>query len=236
MLYLGNKIFILGEFPIIGKKIHGMKRTLVYCHPYDKSFNAAIKSVIIDVHKKSGVQLKVFDLNEIQFNPVMSRKELREFARARTKEGINTENLDPMVVEMAHEINESDELILLFPIWWELMPAQMKGFIDKVVSPGLLYTNVSEFKLKLISDTWKKVTVITTMNTPSFLYRIVFGNAINVALKYGTFMKLGVKSYRWINLSSVKLKSQSKRQGDLRRIEKAFSSTQDHHPAWVPTA
>ena len=72
-----------------------MKRTLVYCHPYNKSFNAAIKSVIIDVHKKSDEQLEVFDLTEMQFNPVMSQKELREFARARTKEGINIENLDP---------------------------------------------------------------------------------------------------------------------------------------------
>ena len=213
-----------------------MKRTLVCCHPYDKSFNAAIKGVIVDVHERSNVQLKVFDLYENQFNPVMSRKELREFARARTKEGINLENLDPMVVEMAREINESDELILLFPIWWELMPAQMKGFIDKVVSPGLLYTNVSEFKLKLISDKWKKVTVITTMNTPSLLYRIVFGNAVNVALKYGTFKKLGVKSYRWINLSSVKLKSQSKRQDDLYKIEKAFRSTHHRNPILTPTA
>ena len=212
-----------------------MKRTLVYCHPYDKSFNAAIKSVIIDVHKESDVQLKVFDLNEIQFNPVMSPKELREFSRARTKEGINTENLDPMVVDMAREINESDELILLFPIWWELMPAQIKGFIDKVMTPGLLYTQVSEFKLKLISDTWKKVTVITTMNTPNFLYRTVFGNAIHFALKYGTFMKLGVKSYRWINLSSVKLKSQSKRQDDLHRIEKAFGTTRYGKPTLAPT-
>ena len=213
-----------------------MKRTLVYCHPYDKSFNAAIKSVIIDVHKKSDLQLKVFDLNEIQFNPVMSPKELREFARARTKDGINLENLDPLAVEMAREINESDELILLFPIWWELMPAQMKGFIDKVIFPGLVYTNVGEFKLKLISDTLKKVTVITTMNTPNFLYRIVFGSTINFALKYGTFKKLRMKSYRWMNLSSVKLKSQSKRQDDLHRIEKAFSSTHYRNPELTPTA
>jgi putative NADPH-quinone reductase len=212
-----------------------MKRTLVYCHPYDKSFNAAIKSVIIDVHTKTDVQLKVFDLNEIQFNPVMSQKELREFARARTKEGITIENLDPMAVEMAREINESDELILLFPIWWELMPAQVKGFIDKVIFPGLVYTNAGEFKLKLISDTLKKVTVITTMTTPNFLYRIVFGSTINFALKYGTFKKLGVKSYRWMNLSSVKLKSQNKREDDLHRIEKAFSSTHYRNPVLAPT-
>ena len=212
-----------------------MKRTLVYCHPYDKSFNAAIKSVIIDVHIKSDVQLKVFDLNEIQLNPVMSPKELREFARARTKDGINLENLDPLAVEKAREINESDELILLFPIWWELMPAQMKGFIDKVIFPGLFYRNVGEFKLKLISDTLKKVTVIT-MKTPNFLHRIVFGSTINFALKYGTFKKLGVKSYRWMNLSSVKLKSQSKRQDDLHRIEKAFRSSHYGNPALAPTA
>jgi NAD(P)H dehydrogenase (quinone) len=213
-----------------------MKRTLVYCHPYDKSFNAAIKNIIIDVHTKNDMQLMVFDLKEMQFNPVMSQKELREFARARTKEGINIENLDPMAVEMAREINDSDELILLFPIWWELMPAQMKGFIDKVIFPGLVYTNAGEFKLKLISDKLKKVTVITTMNTPDFLYRIVFGSTINFALKYGTFKKIGVKSYRWMNLSSVKLKSQSKRQDDLHRIEKAFSSSRYRNPALAPTA
>ena len=139
-------------------------------------------------------------------------------------------------MDMARRFNESDELILLFPIWWGLMPAQMKGFIDKVMTPGLLYKHVSEFKLKLISDTWKKVTVITTMNTPNFLYRTVFGNAIHFALKYSTFMKLGVKSYRWINLGSVKLKSQSKREGDLHRVEKAFRSKYHRNPALAPTA
>jgi len=213
-----------------------MKRTLVCCHPYDKSLNAAIKSAIVDVHKKVDVQLSVFDLYESQFNPVMSQKELREFSRARTKDGIHIENLDPMAVEMAQEINESDELILLFPIWWELMPAQMKGFIDKVVFPGLFYTNVSEFKMKALSDKLKKVTVITTMNTPNLLYRILYGSSINFALKYGTFRKLGVKSYRWMNLSSVKFKSQNKRQEYLKQIEKVFTSTHRHGLVFTPTA
>lgn len=213
-----------------------MKRTLVYCHPYDKSFNAAIRNVIVDVHKKNNEQLAVFDLNELQFNPVMNEKELREFARARTQEGIRMENLDPLAVTMAQEINDSDELILLFPIWWELMPAQMKGFIDKVIFPGLLYTNAGEFKFKLISDRLKKVTVITTMNTPNFLYRTVLGSSIHFALKYGTFKKLGVKSYRWMNLSSVKLKSQDKRLEDLHQIEKAFRPVQRRNPALAPAA
>jgi putative NADPH-quinone reductase len=177
-----------------------MKRTLVCCHPYDKSFNAAIKNVIIDSHKKGDSQLKIFDLLELGFNPVMSPKELREFSKAQTPEGINIENLDPLAVKMAREINESEELILLFPIWWELMPTQMKGFIDKVIFPGLFYKQVSNFKMKIVSDNLKKVTMITTMNSPSFIYRILFGNCINSALKKGTFKKVGVKKFRWIVL------------------------------------
>jgi putative NADPH-quinone reductase len=199
-----------------------MKRTLVYCHPYDKSLNAAIRNVIIKAHENNDVQLKIYDLNENHFNPVLNQKELREFSRARTKEGINIDNLDPLAVEMAKEINDSDELVLLFPIWWEQMPAHMKGFIDKVIFPGLFYTNVSEFKMKAVSDKLKKVTVITTMNTPNILYRIKYGNSINFALKYGTFKKLGVKKYRWMNLSSVKFISQNQRQDYLAKIENAF--------------
>lgn len=199
-----------------------MKRTLVYCHPYDKSFNAAIKNVIVDSHRNSTSQLKIFDLQEIQFNPVMSPKELLEFSKARTAEGITIENLDPLAMEMAKEINQSEELILLFPIWWEIMPALMKGFIDKVIFPGLFYTNVGEFRMKLVSGSLKKVTVITTMNTPGFLYRIKFGNCIKFALINGTFRKIGVKNVRWVNLSAVKFKSNRGRQKYLHRVEAMF--------------
>jgi putative NADPH-quinone reductase len=158
----------------------------------------------------------------MQFNPVLTQKELLEFSRARTTEGIRIENLDPLAVEMAKEINQSEELILLFPIWWEIMPAQMKGFIDKVIFPGLFYAYLGEFKMKLVSDNLKSVTVITTMNTPGFLYRIKFGNCIKFALVDGTFKKIGVKNVRWINLSSIKLKSPSGRQQYLRRVEAMF--------------
>lgn len=199
-----------------------MIRTLVCCHPYEKSFNAAIKSVIVDSHKNGDSSLKVFDLEELRFNPVMSATELREFSRAMTPEGINRDNLDPLAVEMSKEINESEELILLFPIWWELMPAQMKGFIDKVIFPGLFYKQESNFKMRKVSKTLNRVTVITTMNTPGFLYRVLYGNCINSALMKGTFKKIGVKNVRWINLSGVKFKSQRARQKYLHRVEAMF--------------
>lgn len=46
----------------------------------------------------------------------------------------------------------------------------MKGFIDKVVFPQIFYTYRSEYSMRTVSPTLKAVTIITTMNTPKFLY------------------------------------------------------------------
>ena len=189
-----------------------MKHVLVSYHPYDKSFNTAIVRRIketIGAHEDHTVDH--IDLAQNDFNPVMGSKELYEFAQARTDRGVFLENLDPQAVEYAQQINRSDHLILIFPIWWELMPAQIKGFIDKVIFPGLFYTYKSEFSMRVISDHLKKVTVITTMNTPKFLYSLKYRNSVKHALVNGTFKKLGIKKVRWTNLGFIKNVSNKKR-------------------------
>jgi len=74
------------------------------------------------------------------------------------------------------------------------------------------------------------------MNTPNILYQIKYGSSINFALKNGTFKKLGVKKYRWVNLSSVKFKSHNKRQEYLKQIEKVFMSTHRRDLALTPAS
>lgn len=63
------------------------------------------------------------------------------------------------------------------------------------------------------------VTVVTTMNTPSLIYRLLFGNAVKHALLTGTFWKIGVRNRKWINLTSVKSRSREQRQKWLAKIE-----------------
>ncbi len=201
-----------------------MKHVLISYHPYEKSFNAAIVKRIKEVLlENKGHTVEHIDLAQIQFNPVMTAKELFEFSQARTPRGIKIENLDPLSVQFAEKINGCDHLILVFPIWWELMPAQMKGFIDKVIFPELFYTYKSEFSMKAISNTLNKVTVITTMNTPHFLYSLKYKNCVYNALVNGTFKKLGIKNVRWINYGFVKKINDSKRKRILERIPQNLS-------------
>jgi len=202
-----------------------MKYVLVSYHPYEKSFNTAIVNKILKESEKiENCQIEHINLAGSDFNPVMTAKELYEFSQARTGRGVKVENLDQQAVEYAKKINACDHLIMIFPIWWELMPAMVKGFIDKVVFPGLFYSYKTEFTMKAVSDSLKKVSIITTMNTPNFLYSLKFKNTLNFALMKGTFKKLGIKKVKWYNFGFIKKVSNTKRENIINTLpNKLFS-------------
>ena len=52
---------------------------------------------------------------------------------------VKHQTVDPIAISYAEKIKEADYLVFIFPIWWEMMPALTKGFIDKVIYPGLTY-------------------------------------------------------------------------------------------------
>jgi putative NADPH-quinone reductase len=195
-----------------------MRTAIVFNHPYEHSFCAAIlQSVVRGLHN-AGHETDVLHLDNEQFDPVMRTADLKAFTLG--------EPVDPRVLEYRERLAAADHLIFIFPIWWELMPAMTKGFIDKVIFPGVAYDYDKSGRFPRMVKRFgrlKGITLITTMNTPSFLYRLIFGNAIKRALFTGTFWKMGYKNRKWINLSMVKFVSPEKRARWLAQLEKRFS-------------
>lgn len=194
-----------------------MKVAIVFNHPYEASYcNAILESV------KKGLssgqhEFDLIHLDQDQFNPVMTAADLKGFR--------NKKAIDPKVIDYTNRIETADHLVFIFPIWWELMPAMTKGFIDKVIFPGVAYdyTNKSNTRMKPLWTNIKGITMITTMNTPNLLYRLIFGNAIKKAMILGTFWKIGFKNRKWISLNMVKMVSDKKREKWLQNIEKKFN-------------
>ncbi len=194
-----------------------MRTLIVFNHPYEGSFcNAILKSVTRGL-QKANHKVDLIHLDQDGFNPIMTSQDLKAF---RDKQPI-----DPKVIEYKGRLEQADHVVFIFPIWWELMPALTKGFIDKVIFPGVAYdyVNGSNTRMKPLLINLKGVSVITTMNTPRILYRIVFGNTLQKALIRGTFWKMGYKNRKWISLNMVKQVSVEKRKLWLDRIEKTFS-------------
>lgn len=191
-----------------------MKVVIVFNHPYEESYcNAILNSVLAGLNKANH-KTDLIHLDKERFNPVMSSEDLRGFRDRRV--------VDPKVIEYKKRLEDAEHLVLIFPIWWELMPAMTKGFIDKVIFPGVAYDYTEKGFMKKKFLRMNGVTLITTMNTASILYRILFGNAIKKAVLFGTFWKTGYKHRKWINLSMVKFVSDKKRGKWLSDIEKYF--------------
>jgi NAD(P)H dehydrogenase (quinone) len=195
-----------------------MKTAIVFNHPYSGSYCSAILNSVSAGLTNAGHEIDLIHLDNENFDPVMRANDLKGF-----KDG---QPCDPTVVEYRERLGSADHLVMIFPIWWELMPAMTKGFIDKVIFPGVAYDYDNSGRFPKMIKRWnnmKSVTVITTMNTPSFAYRLVFGNAIKKAIFTGTFWKLGFKNRKWISFNMVKFVTQEKREKWLLNLEKTFA-------------
>lgn len=107
-----------------------MKVVIVFNHPYEGSYCNAILNSVSRGLEKANHQIDIIRLDKEGFNPVMTSQDLKAF---RDKQPI-----DPKVMEYKQRLEKADHVIFIFPIWWELMPALMKGFVDKVIFPELL--------------------------------------------------------------------------------------------------
>ncbi|WP_262316821.1 NAD(P)H-dependent oxidoreductase [Lacticaseibacillus parakribbianus] len=189
------------------------KTIIVTCHPYAGSFCHALMLAVQQGASAAGQEVDVIDLEADHFDPVMHSADLIGFLKHQAQ--------DAQAQDYIRRLQTADHLVLIFPIWWELMPAMMKGFIDKVVFPGETFDYTpSGTGMRSRLTRLKSTTIITTMNTPQSLYRWVFGNAIQRALVRGTFQKMGLRHVSWCSCNMVKKSKAAKRQAWLRQAER----------------
>lgn len=193
-----------------------MRTVVVFNHPYEGSFNNALLGAVTKGLQSAGHEVDLMHLDRDGFNPAMSAVDLKAF--------VEQKPVDPQVIDYNKRLKKADQLIFIFPIWWDLMPAMTKGFIDRVLSPGVVYNHHPRgFGLVPLLDRLQRVTIITTMNKPQLMYRILIGNLIRKAMLRSVFKTMGYKNLHWISLASVKTVSRSKREKWLSELEHRFS-------------
>lgn len=193
-----------------------MRTVVVFNHPYEGSYCKAILNAVIKGLQKANHEIDLMHLDNDGFNPAMSKADLKAF--------VEHKPIDPQVIDYHERLTKADQLIFIFPIWWDLMPATTKGFIDRVLSPGVVYDHHPRgFGLVPLLKNLKKVTIITTMNKPKWMYSFFVGNLIRKAMLKSVFKTMGYKNLHWISFASVKSVSHQKRVKWLADIENRFA-------------
>lgn len=194
-----------------------MRVAIVFNHPYEGSFGNAILNAVTKGLKDANHEVDLMHLDNDGFNPVMSKADLKSF--------VEHKPVDPQVIDYNERLEKAEHLIFIFPIWWDLMPAMTKGFIDRVLTPGVVYDHHPRgYGLVPLLKNLQGVTIITTMNKPKIIYSLLIGNLIKKAMIKSVFKTMGYKNIKWISYNMVKLVNQEKRIKWLTDIENRFQN------------
>ena len=136
-----------------------MKYLVIYGHPYDQSFNHAVKDTLIEQLKSQGQEVRVRDLYALNFDPVLKASELEGFKNRVYPQDIKAEQ---------EHIAWADVLIFISPIWWGGLTAIMRGYCDRVFSLNFAYEETEQGPRGLLQG--KGGYFINTIGAPLEVY------------------------------------------------------------------
>jgi len=114
----------------------GVRRhSVVLCHPDPTSFNAAVAARYVRTVQAMGQEAVLRDLYRMNFDPVLKSDErptAKDFA------------ISADVAEELEILAETDTLVLVYPIWFGLPPAMLKGYLDRVLGAGFPYSFIRD--------------------------------------------------------------------------------------------
>ncbi len=154
-----------------------MKVLYVYAHPEPKSFNGALKDTALAALQEKGHEVKLSDLYAMKFDPVLKasdfpeRKNLEFFnAFLEAIKASKTGAFAPDIKEEMEKVKWADLVIFQFPIYFTSMPAIMKGWIDRVLSPGFGFNPVTNSAYDTGLFKGKSAILVTTTGAPREMY------------------------------------------------------------------
>ena len=108
-----------------------MRALVIYCHPREDSFTAAVRNKIIERLQGKGAEVRVNDLYARGFDPILCEDQHRGYLQCPD----NTE----VVAQDVDDLRWCDTLIFVYPTWWYGLPAMLKGWLDRVFLPDVAF-------------------------------------------------------------------------------------------------
>ena len=161
--------------------------SVILAHPDPESFNHAIAQMAVEAIKANGHTVFFHDLYQEKLDPLLPAKEIDEDAKLPAK-----------IKKHCEEIAMVDGIVIVHPNWWGQPPAILKGWVDRVIRPGVAYEflegdsgeGVPQGLLKA-----KAALVFNTSNTKTQREKDIFGDPLETIWKNCVFGLCGVTNF-----------------------------------------
>lgn len=134
-----------------------MNVLVVHCHPDPESFGAACRDAVLDGLARGGHEVRLLDLYAMDFRPELSAEEWR-----RHGEGWREDDVAPHV----EAIRWASALVVVYPTWWGMQPAMLRGWFDRVLAPGVAFDFSPRGRLRGRLRNIRRVVIVTTGGSP----------------------------------------------------------------------
>lgn len=179
---------------------------IVYCHPYEMSLSAAVLTAVEAGLDRVGRSFEVCDLYADGFDPVLRAPDLALYGEGGTN--------DELVRRYQGQLSRARHLVIVAPVWWNDIPAMLKGWIDKVMLVGFSWEATGHGLSGTLGRVIESVDVFTTSAEPTEHLRA----SIMATLMDGTFAQLGVERRSWHNFGGIDRSTPEDRKGWLAEV------------------
>jgi len=194
------------------------KLLLVTAHPYQQSFNFALRTQVLFCFEKLNWHIQRSDLYQQGFNPLLGTDDFNQFndeigfsLAGQQSHAYKVENFHPAIEHEQAKLKAADLIILQFPLWWGSFPAILKGWIERVLSYDFAYgaNNVLAGKSVMFS--------VTTGGAANESEEQYYADKIS-ALEKDVFDYMKINILPTFICHGPARKDQQQREGELQRL------------------
>ena len=180
-----------------------MRISVILAHPDKGSLNHAIASIVVEQLEKNSHGVFFHDLYAENFGPLLVCEEI-------PKDAV----LPEPVKTHCEEIRQADAIIVIHPNWWGQPPAILKGWIDRVIRPGIAYDFLEGDSGEGIPKGLLKAeaaVVFNTSNTIPKREQQIFGDPLETIWRNCIFGLCGVGNFHRRTFGTVVTSTESER-------------------------
>ena len=187
-----------------------MNISVLLGHPHQGSFNHAIAETVVQTLQRDGHVAAYHDLYAEAFDPILPAVEIPKGAP-----------LDPAIQRHCDEIARAEGIVIVHPNWWGQPPAILKGWVDRVIRPGVAYEFVEEdagdgVPVGLLRA--HTALVFNTSNTPRPREMRAFGDPLEALWKNCIFDLCGVERFHRVMFGVIVTSTVEQRRAWLEEV------------------
>ena len=172
-----------------------MKTLIIYAHPTHLGHHGYFLEELKIVLNNKKIDYSILDLYALNYDPVLRAEDLNFLPDYKISE---------ITRSYQEKVIAADNLIFIYPTWWQGMPAILKGFIDKVFAAGFAFEYRKSMPRGLLNG--KRAAVFSATGGPKMINKFIIGDKgmklmLNNILKFCGFEAKGfsVGSARTLN-------------------------------------